>query len=103
MTKQSRPIDFAGGQADGMPRHGELLHAAMFGPVEEVRRLIAAGASIKERDEVNDGGGAVQSSGSSLLGLKWCKRAVQIGQVYNIGSARHGTRPEGGTCPVFHG
>ena len=52
-------LDFAGGQADGMPTAGELIAAAECGRVEEMRRLIDAGAEIEERDRVSDGGGLV--------------------------------------------
>jgi hypothetical protein len=52
-------LDFAGGQAEGMPTAGELIKAAEEGDVEEMRRLIEAGAEIDERDEVSEGGGLV--------------------------------------------
>ena len=52
-------LDFAGGQADGMPTAGKLIEAATEGDLEEMRRLIEAGAEIDERDEVSEGGGSV--------------------------------------------
>ena len=45
-------VGFAGGQADRMPTRGELCRAAWRGDVEEMRRLIDAGANIEERDRV---------------------------------------------------
>jgi len=52
-------VGFAGGQADGMPKRGELIKAAEKGDVEEMRRLIDAGANTEERNRVSDGGGSV--------------------------------------------
>ena len=52
-------LDSAGGQADVMPTEGELLKATGKRDVEEMRRLIEAGAKIDERDEVSDGEGSV--------------------------------------------
>ena len=52
-------LDFAGGQADGMPTAGELFQAAQEGHMEEMRRLIDAGAEIEKRDGVSEGGGLV--------------------------------------------
>ena len=46
-------LDFAGGQAR------ELTEAAKKGHIEEMRRLIDAGAEIEERTEVSEGGGLV--------------------------------------------
>ena len=39
-----------------MPKAGELIQAVAWGYMEEIRRLIDAGAEIEKRDEVIEGG-----------------------------------------------
>ena len=57
--RRQADLDSAGGQADVMPTEGELLKATGERDVEEMRRLIEAGAKIDERDKVSDGEGLV--------------------------------------------
>jgi hypothetical protein len=45
----------SGAQAGEMPTYLELFTAARGGNIEEVQRLIEAGANIEEKNEVSDG------------------------------------------------
>ncbi|KAJ1466570.1 hypothetical protein T484DRAFT_1922217 [Baffinella frigidus] len=53
--RRQADLDFAGGQLS----EGDLCVAAYEGDLEEMRRLIEAGAKIDERSAVSDGGRSV--------------------------------------------